>query len=228
MSRSHLPGRAQFSVALGTHRPPSFFTRIRSALLTLACIGCVGADGAVGPDGADGGTAVSVTWLYAPQSFTLSDTRIPLLVTRDAYYWTYPGTYSVAYIAWDGSFWTGTYSVTYDPGEPGQPGAKGKAFWQRGRDGVPGADGLDLYYRIGLYSTGPTISFVGAFLFDDAVMKEQAAYANARTDSSTIPTLWPIDTTLVRATTRKGPWTIHSEFHRGDPAAAKWSVTNRR
>ena len=213
---------------LGAGRLRAFIAWTTTTLLSLLGTGCMGADGAFGPDGADGGTAVSITWVYAPQSFSLSDTRIPLLVSRDVYYWTLPGSYRVSYIAWDGSFWTGTYSVTYDPGTPGQPGEKGKLFWQPGRDGAPGADGLDFYYRVGLYSTGPTISFVGAALVDEAGLAEQAAYAKARQDLEAVSESSPIDTTPVRTTVSKGPWTIRSEFRRGDPAAMNQSPAARR
>ncbi len=201
--------------------------RVRTYLLLFAVpvflLGCMGADGATGPDGEDGGTAVALTWAFTPQSISMSDPNFPRVFTKDTFYWTLAGSYRVSYIAWDGSSWSGNYTVNYDPGTLGEPGEKGGVFWKKGRDGAPGIDGLDYFYRIGLYSTGPTITFVGSSVLLQDSLVEAAVNAEKQAKmTSPQPSASLVDS-IVRRTVTSGPWTIHYEFRRLEMGGTKSS-----
>ena len=124
------------------------------SLFTFTLIlGCKGQDGM---DGMDGDSFVAF-WFITPLSYATDDPNIPSIIYSQTYYQTYPGTYSFAYEAWDGSVWTFNYTISIDEGEPGEKGEPGDLFWQDGQDGQDGEDGNNLCFDIGLWSTGPDV-----------------------------------------------------------------------
>jgi len=134
-----------------------FFKLTVLSLFTLTLIlGCKGQDGIDGMDGEDGDSYVAF-WFITPLIYATDDPNIPSIIFNTTYYKTYPGTYSFAYEAWDGSVWALNYTIVLDEGDPGEKGEDGELFWQDGEDGADGDDGNNLCVDIGLWSTGPDI-----------------------------------------------------------------------
>ena len=117
---------------------------------------CKGSDGLDGRDGLDGEAYLAYTWVGAI-SISDSNPSIPYTIINNTYYKSNPGTYALSYISWDYSKWSCTYTISVNEGTPGQSGGEGKAFWKKGTDGADGQDGADVYFKLGLWSTGPVI-----------------------------------------------------------------------
>ncbi len=87
--------------------------------------------------GSPGDVYLKYTWASAPQSFYDENPSTPLTVYNDVYFFTFPGTYYMDYIAWDGSGYWMIYTLTANPGE---------AFFTNGEDAL---------FEIYLSSSGP-------------------------------------------------------------------------
>ena len=113
-------------------------------VLVLLLISMMGLTGC-GDDGDDGNSYTAIDWVYAPISYWDDNPGIPYGFNRGEYYLTQAGTYNFEYIAWDGSGYIGTYTITIDEGEDGN------LFFD-------GDDGEDWYFTFWLYSWGPIIN----------------------------------------------------------------------
>jgi len=127
------------------------------AMLIIFTAGC-GQDGLPGADGEDGSAYIAYSWAVGPITFYTEDPAFTGLsyIVNGEYLLTVPGTYYFEYIAWDDSYWVGTYTIYINEGEPGSPGELGTLF-QDGANGADGADGEDIYFELACYSTGPTL-----------------------------------------------------------------------
>ena len=88
--------------------------------------------------GDPGDPFIAYSWTSGPFTFSTDDPGIPDVIYNGQYYGTYPGTYWFTYQAWDGSVWTGYYTIYRDTG-----GA--------------GSDGDDTYFELACYNTGPIL-----------------------------------------------------------------------
>jgi hypothetical protein len=122
-----------------------------NAVLTAGC----GRDGSNGKDGQDGKAYISYSWNYNPFYYSTTDPGIIHPVINNNYYATIAGTYYYTYQSWDGSIWTGSYTITINHGGKGTKGEKGGIFWQNGKDGENGPDGADNYFKLYCPSGGP-------------------------------------------------------------------------
>jgi hypothetical protein len=114
-------------------------TGILGILLTTTLVGC-------GGDGSDGKAYIAYTWLYGPISFYTED---PAFETETYIYngefrETRPGEWYFEYLAWDDSYWYGTYEIYINEGESGGLFSEGE-------------DGGDLYFQLAAYSIGPSL-----------------------------------------------------------------------
>ena len=117
---------------------------------SICLAGCSFFFGEDGEDGSPGNAYIAYSWVSVPLYLSTNDPSMPQSIYNGTYYDAVPGTYSITYEAWDGSFWQGTYTIYVNPGEPGSAGF---LF----TDGEDGADGEDIYFELTLYSTGPTL-----------------------------------------------------------------------
>lgn len=102
-----------------------------------------------GEDGKDGTSYAALSWLLI-NSFGGFD-AFPNYVVNGQYYQHDAGIYTGGwYVSWDDSYWTVSYTIKDNSGEPGEKGG-----WFS--DGEDGADGRDKKYTIELYSTGPYV-----------------------------------------------------------------------
>ncbi len=106
------------------------------ALLLLALVSC-------GSDGQPGSTSIAINWLFDPLTYSDSNFNTPDSVINGQYYLSMPGVYSFLYTAWDGSIWSGTYSLIALEGEDGD-------LFSDGEDGAP------MFYDLYCYSVGPS------------------------------------------------------------------------
>lgn len=97
-----------------------------------------------GKDGIDGKAYISITWLFDPLYYWDDNPSTPIQVVNGRSYLTSEGRYNFSYTAWDGSVWTGWYSISINRGERG-------GFLKRGEDG------LDRNFELACYSIGPSI-----------------------------------------------------------------------
>lgn len=140
-------------------------------LFILMFFGCAGSDGA---DGQDGQVYIAIGWV-GNISFVFSDPHIPYTIINEQYYLTTPGYYTFAYEAWDGSQWSGNYTLNIEEGEPGESGS----FMQ------DGADGQDICVTLGCWNTGPEIynwycnSAAKVMDENDEYEKEQEEFMNS-------------------------------------------------
>ena len=122
-----------------------FIAIICSAFFISSC------DGPNGPDGRDGDAYAAV--VSSDGTLDLSTAffaSFPSIFHYGDYYLTDPGTYdfsfTTSYYDVYGDYhsldWYGTYSISINYGDPG---GRGKPFWQRGD---PGSDGPDRYYKL--------------------------------------------------------------------------------
>ncbi len=125
-----------------------------AALFFVSC----GKAGLPGADGADGSAYIAYSWAVGPITFYTEDPAFSGLgyITNGNYLLAALGTFYFEYIAWDDSYWVGTYTIYINEGEPGLPGEPSTLF-QNGADGSDGADGEDIYLELACYSTGPTL-----------------------------------------------------------------------
>jgi hypothetical protein len=88
---------------------------------------------------------MALDWVYAPQQLYFP--QMPALGMAGVYYQHPEGTYYGEYVAWDGSYYSFYYTIQVNEGEYG-------AGW------LPGAAGMDRYYKMVLYSWGPELYYV--------------------------------------------------------------------
>lgn len=90
-----------------------------------------------GVQGEDGNVYLALTWASAP-TFTTDDPAFP---TSDYAYGTYylstAGTWTCAYVAWDGSLHGLTYTLTALPGTPGEEAPDPFTDGEDGEKGAP-------------------------------------------------------------------------------------------
>jgi hypothetical protein len=125
-------------------------------LVSMICITGCGRNGQDGRTGQDGDVFIAYSWVYGPFYLSTNDPGISSYVLNDQYYESVPGTYNYIYQSWNGSQWSGIYTLWANAGSPGTPGEKGGIF-SNGTDGEDGADGLDNYFRLACYSSGATL-----------------------------------------------------------------------
>jgi hypothetical protein len=126
------------------------------ALIIAATIGLT----SCGSRGADGDLYFGLDWYSGYAIYAdLTGTDLPSTVTRTYYYLHGEGTWDFTYYLYDGYYYSSTYLVSYtltaDPGEPGQ------LFF---KDGAPGTDH---YYSI-------YCGWYGATLYDDGTASVKA------------------------------------------------------
>ncbi|MDY6792863.1 MAG: hypothetical protein SWH54_16485 [Thermodesulfobacteriota bacterium] len=119
-------------------------------LLLISMMGLTGC----GDDGDDGNSYVAIDWVYAPISYWDDNPGIPSVFYRGEYYLTQAGIYNFDYVAWDGSGYIGTYTITVDEGEDGSLFSDGD-------------DGDDLYFTIWLLSSGPVLNRASLMLGEE-------------------------------------------------------------
>jgi hypothetical protein len=105
------------------------FISLVSALLS----GCI--------DGEDGDAYLAFFWTTDPTFYADNNPSLPGTIFLLQDYLVGPGTYSFEYTV--GATYFGTYTITEEEGEPG-------IFPL-----IPGPDGDDSYFELGLFSTGP-------------------------------------------------------------------------
>lgn len=88
-----------------------------------------------------GRSYVAIDWVAAPEAMHFPE--FPQIITAGEYVQHQAGSYYGEYVAWDGSYWTVTYTVEVDEGSPGLLL-------------MPGLDGRDAYWTLWLYSFGPS------------------------------------------------------------------------
>ncbi|MEP0862444.1 MAG: hypothetical protein HRF52_13490 [Ignavibacterium sp.] len=101
-----------------------------------------------GKDGNEGRAFVSFDWSSTVVYYDDSNPSIPSTIWRNQNYQSDAGTFYFEYGVDNGSeyrLWTGSYSITKNPGE------KGSLF-------VDGKDGANKYYKIYLGFNGPRVS----------------------------------------------------------------------
>lgn len=160
------PLAAHFEIPRGNMKKSVIILLAISLFCVFLMIGC-------GKDGKDGSAFVAIDWVYAPLNCYDNNPAIPSTFYRGQYYKTSPGTYNGSYTAWDGSYYSGTYTITINEGEDG-----GFFFWDEG-DG-----GKDKYYTIWLYSFGPDI-----IVTEQMWTSELAAIKAAGLDQSASPNM---------------------------------------
>lgn len=96
-----------------------------------------------GSEGKDGNPYLAYTWVFTPYNWNDSNADIPFTVIRDYYYKTHEGTYSFIYSS-NGYTYFGSYRITTNKGSDGSFPLKN------------GEDGSDSYFKLGLWSTGPS------------------------------------------------------------------------
>ena len=107
-------------------------------LLTAGLTGC-------GGDGSDGKGYIAYSWLYGPITFNSNDPAFEeqTYIYNGDFQESRPGVWSFEYIAWDDSYWYGTYEIHINEGESGGLFSEGE-------------DGEDLYFQLACYSIGPS------------------------------------------------------------------------
>jgi hypothetical protein len=136
-------------------------------VLVLLLISMMGLTGC-GDDGDDGDSYLELDWVSAPISYWDDNPGIPFGFSRGVYYLTGAGTYNFDYVAWDGSGYIGTYTITVDEGEDGG------VFWF-----ADGDDGDDWYFTMWLLSSGPVI-YTDSYMLEE----ETERVLNAGLDES--------------------------------------------
>ena len=116
----------------------------RLPLVVLGLIALIFAAGC-GVKGEDGTSYLALDWVYAPQQLYFP--AMPPVGLAGVYYHHPEGTYYGEYVAWDGSYYSFYYTIEVNEGE-------------YGLGGYPGADGMDRYYTMYLYSWGPELYYV--------------------------------------------------------------------
>lgn len=99
-----------------------------------------------GKDGDYGQSFIAIDWVYSPQSYWDNNSAVPYVFYAGQYYNSQPGTYDFQYTAWDGSSYSGLYTITVDEGED----APLLLLF------VDGEDGVDKYFTLWLFSFGPS------------------------------------------------------------------------
>ncbi len=117
--------------------------------LLLLLAGCVGHPG---QDGEDGEAWIAYTWETGPIEFYSNDPGLPPVIVNGQYYHTSPGTYFFNYLDWQGTTWSGEYTIWINHGQAGEAGG-----WFRS-DGEDGADGVDTCFELLCLDTGPQYS----------------------------------------------------------------------
>lgn len=97
-----------------------------------------------GDDGESGEASIAIDWVGRPNYYDDTNPAIPQVFYPGQYYHAVVGTFTFLYEAWDASVWSGSYTVSLDPGEDG-----GFFPWDDGEDGE------DKYFTLWLLSTGP-------------------------------------------------------------------------
>ncbi len=114
------------------------FKRIGVLLFILFLSGC-------GAAGETGKAFIALDWVYKPQYFAGDNNALVGSIEKGKFYRTQPGKYYFEYIAFEGSGYYGTYTITVKKGEGG-------GFL------TPGKDGRDSRFTLTLLSTGPTFT----------------------------------------------------------------------
>ncbi len=93
-------------------------------------------------DGEDGDAFLAFYWTTTPTFYSDNNASLPLTIVFLEQYAVSPGTYSFTYTV--GSTYSGSYTITEEEGDTG-------IFPL-----IPGKDGDDSNFELGLLSTGPT------------------------------------------------------------------------
>jgi hypothetical protein len=109
---------------------------ISISLISTLLTGCI--------DGDDGYAYLAFYWIGTPQSYADNNPGVPATIFWLEEYLVNPGTYSFSYVAFEGSAYAGTYTITEEEGEPG-------IF-----PFIPGEDGEDNHFELWLFSSGPS------------------------------------------------------------------------
>jgi len=80
---------------------------------------------------------IAIDWKEKPSYYADDNPSIPGQIEKGIFYETTPQLAHFEYGYQDGYGWRGTYQIM-----SGEPGAKGKVFWQKGKDGQ------DNYYTL--------------------------------------------------------------------------------
>jgi len=167
------------------------------AVLILTCIGLLMLTGC-GKDGRDGSVFLQLDYAYLPLAYADNNADIPSSFSYNVYYECYAGTYSFHYTAWDGSTWSGTYTLSINYG-------------QQGRLFSDGADGRDTYYTLFLYADGPSFSLQKSRLQNERALAKQRG---AVLDDKTSSTINSLDTAVHTEVQHIGNTTMSLTFKR--------------
>jgi len=141
------------------------------AVLILTCMGLLMLAGC-GKDGRDGNVFLQLDYAILPLAYADNNSDIPYSFSYNVYYECYAGTYSFHYTAWDGSTWSGTYTLSINYGQ------QGTLFSDV-------ADGRDTYYTLFLYASGQSFSFQKTLLQNErALAKQRGVVPDDKTSSS--------------------------------------------
>ena len=113
------------------------------AATMLLLLGC-------GSDGKPGDVFIAINWIGLPMYYNDTNPSVPQTFYAGTYYPAVEGTFTFVYQAWDGSNWSGSYTISADPGEDG-----GFFPWSDGEDGK------DRYFTLWLLSDGPLVESSG-------------------------------------------------------------------
>jgi hypothetical protein len=129
------------------HEEELLAMRRSSALLPVVILGLIvfAFNSGCGMQGEDGTSYLALDWVYAPQQLYFP--AMPPLGLAGVHYQHPEGTYYAEYVAWDGSYYSFYYTIEVNEGE------YGAAL-------LPGADGMDRYYTMYLYSWGPELYYL--------------------------------------------------------------------
>ena len=138
--------------------------RRSSALLPVLLLGLIvlAFSTGCGLQGEDGTSYLALDWVYAPQQLYFP--AMPSLGLAGVHYQHPEGTYYGEYIAWDGSYYSFYYMIEVNEGE------YGAAL-------LPGADGMDRYYTMYLYSWGPQLYYVDDLDSKSLILESRGAPA---------------------------------------------------
>ena len=123
-----------------------------------------------GKDGNSGNAYLSLNWVYAPTYYYDENSDTPSIIYNGEYFKSEPDSYYFRYTAWNGSRWSGYYTLTVNPGGSGS--TKMFIFPEDGRNGA------DKYFDLDLYSSGPTL-----YSSRESASREIARNANQATTS---------------------------------------------
>jgi hypothetical protein len=133
-----------------------------SALLPVLILGFVvfALTTGCGMQGADGTSYLALDWVYAPQQLCFP--AMPPLGLAGVHYQHPEGTFYGEYVAWDGSYYRFYYTIEVNEG------GYGAAL-------LPGADGMDRYYTMYLYSWGPELYYVDDLESKSLILESRGA-----------------------------------------------------